>query len=361
MELQGLADRYRAMNDDELLQLADQRNTLTTEAWVALSAELGIRRIIFHPVAATNVYDVQADISLDSPTEKPSVDLNTGEFIAEVLRFYHLNRWTFIKLVFPAVVVGTVAVIWGRHESHQISQHLYREDGIVRPQMGIIELGIATWGSYLVSWIAFCFAFGVICAAAEQIRSGFDASIPDSFAAVHERLGPILRLSLILWLVFVTLVAIAMICVVTILSATEPHSGRTRGLGVYVLSLALFSLAALILSRFSLAMPALVLDDYSVKRAMFRSFELTRSKWPVLAALLFKSIAGGYVAGMLPFWAARWIPATINLPSSFSWILTAASIAAVTVVEPIMFIGFALLYLKRSQLSGFNSAQANAI
>lgn len=358
MDFQSLANLYRTKTADELLHLAAQRSELTSEAYAALSAELATRRIEFDSTIRIDARDGPDDNNLVSQIEKPSIHLKTGEFIEEVLRFYNRNRWIFMKLVFPAVVLGTTAVIWGRHESHEISRHLYREGGILRQPIGIIEIGMATWGSYFVSWIAFCYAFGATCSAAEQVHAGFDASISDSFAAVRERLGPFLRLSLILWLVFVMLVVIAMLFIVTILSVTEPHSSRARGLGIYVLSLGLYGFAALILSRFSLAMPALILDDYSVKRAMFRSDELTRSNWPILAALLFKSIAGGYVAGMLPFWLARWIPASINLPSWFPWVLTGASVAAVTVVEPIMFIGFALLYLKTSEPSRAEAAQA---
>ena len=150
MDFQSLATLYRTKTADELLHLAAQRSELTSEAYAALSAELAIRRIEFHANR-----DAPAASSSDSHTEKPPIHLKTGKFIEEVLRFYHQNRWAFMKLVFPAVVVGTVAVIWGRHESHEISQSLYREGGIVRPQVGIIEIGMATWGSYLVSWIAF--------------------------------------------------------------------------------------------------------------------------------------------------------------------------------------------------------------
>jgi len=134
MDFQSLASLYRTKTDDELLNLAEQRTTLTSEAWVALSAELAIRRIDFHSIAGMDARDSPPDTNSGSRTEKPSIRLKTGEFIEEVLRFYHQNRWTFMKLIFPAVVVGTAAVIGGRYESHEISQHLYRENGIVRLQ-----------------------------------------------------------------------------------------------------------------------------------------------------------------------------------------------------------------------------------
>jgi len=110
------------------------------------------------------------------------------------------------------------------------------------------------------------------------------------------------------------------------------------------------------LSRFGLAIPALVLDNYRVGQAMFRSDELTEGKWLTLAVLLSKSLIGGYVAGMLPFWLASWIQTSIVLPAWFRWVLTAASIAGVTVVEPTMFIGFVLLYLRMSPLPSTSSA-----
>jgi hypothetical protein len=85
---------------------------------------------------------------------------------------------------------------------------------------------------------------------------------------------------------------------------------------------------------------------------MFRSDELTEGKWVTLAILLAKSLIGGYIAGMLPFWLAGWIWAYVQVPWQF---LTVASIAAVTVVEPFMFVGFALLYIRTAVLSSASS------
>jgi len=92
---------------------------------------------------------------------------------------------------------------------------------------------------------------------------------------------------------------------------------------------------------------------------MFRSDELTQGKWPILLTLLAKSVIGGYVAGWLPFWVASWL-SVFSVPDGFSWVLTVASIAAVAVVEPTMFIGFALLYTATSQSTAPSSTKALA-
>ena len=73
-----------------------------------------------------------------------------------------------------------------------------------------------------------------------------------------------------------------------------------------------------------------------------------------------KSLIGGYVAAMLPFWMASSILGNILVPWWFNWVLTAASIAAASVVEPIMFIGFTLLYLQRSEVPSISSAALGA-
>ncbi|HSS98182.1 MAG TPA: hypothetical protein VLK33_14175 [Terriglobales bacterium] len=110
-------------------------------------------------------------------------------------------------------------------------------------------------------------------------------------------------------------------------------------------------LLLLVLSRFALAVPAVVLDQSTAWRAVFRSDELTQGKWSTLAALLAKSLVGGYVAAMLPYWVSPWIPASIVTFSWYPWIQVLVSTLAVAVVEPPMFIGFALLYLKMREES----------
>jgi hypothetical protein len=102
----------------------------------------------------------------------------------------------------------------------------------------------------------------------------------------------------------------------------------------------------LLLSRFALAVPALILDDCRVGQAMFRSDELTRGKWLTLAVLLAKSLTGSYVAAFWPFWLASLVRLSNPSPPWFPWLLTGVSIIGVAAVEPTMFVGFALLYMK---------------
>ena len=127
-----------------------------------------------------------------------------------------------------------------------------------------------------------------------------------------------------------------------------------RGFPIQLLFIASTGFAVLLISRFALAVPAVVLDNYGVAQAMFRSDELTEGKWLTLAALLTKSLAGGYA--FLPFWLAARVAESTPLPSWLPWVLNAASIIGVTLVEPTMFIGFALLYASAPSLPSTENA-----
>ena len=101
------------------------------------------------------------------------------------------------------------------------------------------------------------------------------------------------------------------------------------------------------MSRFCVAIPALLFDNCRVGQSIFRSDAYTEGEWLILAALLAKSVVGGYIASWLPFWFAAAVLQDVAVPSWFHWVLTASSIPAVSIVEPTMFIGFTLLYLQK--------------
>lgn len=334
MQIHDLAKSYQTKTDEELLQLAASPEQLTPEAHSVLTSELASRRIDLAEGLEAHADEVEKARTRGLP--HPSVPSGVSEFVEEVLRVYGSQFWFFIKLVAPAVVVGYIAVRMGLNEGREIARQLLRVpvSEIVRHRTEFIEIWLANSAGYLVSWMAFSFSFG----------------------AISHRLGPFLRLSLLLFFMILAAEGVGGLLfsgVFWTLRHGQIHPGR---FAISALTYGLGGLALLVMSRFGLAMPALLLDDYRVGQAMFRSDELTEGKWLTLAALLAKSLIGGYVVGMFPFWMASFIPADARLPPWFPWTLTTASIAGVNVVEPTMFIGFALLYLKNSAVLPMSSA-----
>jgi hypothetical protein len=349
MPIHDLTIAYQTKTDEELLQLAGNPEQLTPEAHAALKSELAKRRI--DSAEHLNVQEENDQSELGQRRIRETIPLreseSVGNFVSEVLRVYHGHFWLFVRLIAPAVVVGYFAVVMGRNEGGEIARRLPRGFGFAGHITEILEIWFANFIGFLVSWMAFSFSFGAICSAIGQLSAGVIPSASDCVAEVRKRIGSFLRLSGLLFLL--TLVAVAvggllLLAVLWILHERQAHPS------IFIIELVSFLCvggALLVLSRFGLAIPALILDNCRVGQAMFRSDELTEGKWLTLATLLAKSLIGGYIAGMFPFWLAGWIWAYVRLPRQS---LSVISIAGVTVVEPFMFIGFALLYVRMAAL-----------
>jgi hypothetical protein len=340
---------YKEKSDEELIELGAAQEQLTSEARLALQSELSRRRISVAEDSGESQNNRRKQVSGKSATGglRQAEWKRVGNFVTEVLRTYHSHFWLYFQITAPAVIISTIAIITARHEVRKILWPLLaRGAHSLSPQ--ILEIGFINYSAWFVSWIAFSFVFGAICIALEESVAGFSPSAWTSFVHIRERLSPFLRLSLLLLVLVVITEGVSMALgagVFWILHGLQVHRS---GFLMWAVSYVLGGLALLLASRFFLAVPAVILDDYSVGRAMLRSDELTQGKWLAMAALLAKSLVGGYVAGMCPFWLASFVRVSVPIPSWFPWILTIASIIGVTVVEPTMFIGFALLYLKTS-------------
>jgi hypothetical protein len=351
MDFDALAAIYRAKNDDELIQLFEQRGELTSEAQMALSAELALRKIVIPLAAETLTHHSEA--SYPRAIAKPQA-IHVGEFIEETLHFYIGNRWLFLRLISPAVLIGYFSIVFARHETRALIHKLYPDIGPHALSVAVLKIGLVSWAGYLVSWMAFSVSFAAICYAVKQRDEGFDISVQDSFLIVSRRFGAFLRLSGLLLFV---VVGLELFATVPVTFLVDRFFGYRYWSQLSICIYLLVGAALLVASRFGLAIPAFVLDEYSAARAMFRSDELTRGRWAILAALLFKSGVGGYVAGMLPFWLAQLLLRGVHLPAWSNQVLTGISLAAVIAVEPVMFIGFALLYLRASAMASELNAQ----
>jgi hypothetical protein len=350
MQIEGFVKAYQTKSDEELIQLAHSPEQLTSEARIALQGEMSRRRIrVAEDSSASEKPREECDSGKTATGGLPKVEWQgVGAFVAEVLWTYHSNFRLYFQITAPAVIISTIALITARHEIREISRHLPRGVELLAHRTEILEIGLINYSAWFVSWIAFSFVFAAICIALEESVAGFIPSAWSSFVNIRERLSPLFRVSLLLLVLVVVAAGISLVLgtgIFWISHRLQVH--RSRFL-VWAVSYVLAGLAFVVASRFFLAIPAVILDDFSVGRAMLRSDELTQGKWPALAVLLAKSLIGGYVAGMCPFWLASFVRVSVPLPSWFPWILTIASIIGVTVVEPTMFVGFALLYLKTS-------------
>ena len=259
------------------------------------------------------------------------------------------------------MLLSALALLGSRYEVRRILQQF--PHGIrAFDRTAFIEVIAISSVRYLVAWTVSCLSFGAISAAVEQVDSGLGFSFIEAVQALFEPIGRVLRVSLLLF-GLVTVVDLA-----ATLISDAVYWGPVRHLEVNAVTLLtpltylLWGVSILAISRFGLAIPAVILDDYTVSKAMFRSDELTEGKWLILAVLIFKAVGGGYIAARLPFWLVHWIRESIPLPAWAGWAAWITSVVAITVVEPTLFIGFTLLYLRESaRCLGDRQAQAEAV
>lgn len=348
MQTDFLAKAYAAKTDEELLQLAGQANDLTPEACTALRSEMARRRLEGPDPAVDDVAPGLIRQGRGAFTVKIT---GVAEFVAEAIGVYHRQFWLFFSLVAPAVAIGWFAVVMGRNESREIAQNIPSGEAGWHP-VELTEVMIANFAGLLGSWTAFSFSFAGICVAVQRLAAGSRPSIGECFLPVRNRLVRFLQLSSLVFAVLLFLeIAVGIFLAFGMFWALPQLHIRITGLAVRLVSYSCFGMVLVVMSRFALAIPALILDDCRVGQSMFRSDEYTEGKWLVLAALVAKSVIGGYVAAMAPFWIAPLVLDHMPVPWWFDWVPIAASIAATSVVEPTMFIGFTLLYLQRSNNS----------
>src|SRR5439155_13379178 len=347
MTLADLTKRYQEKSEEELLRFAADSLHLTPEARTVLRGELAKRGI------SAEHWHVPDNASCDDKAETgfKHIVLRSSEakLIEDGWRLYRNRVWLFVTLIAPAVSIGALALLVSRYEVREILKHFPRGLDTFQHRAELFEIMVLKASRNIITGFTFCLCFGAICAAVEQIESGLVVSIGECLEAVRQQLRRVLQLSLVL------LTLLILVEVLTFLVSQGIYWGILQryfsyASGILFLPLAylISALGLLVLSRLGLAMPAIILDDYTVANALFRSDELTEGKWLTLAVLLFKCIVVGYVAALWPFWLAQWIPNTISLPAWFPWFLWIASVMAVAFVEPVMFIGFALLYIRES-------------
>ncbi|PYV83278.1 MAG: hypothetical protein DMG93_09190 [Acidobacteria bacterium] len=347
MNIASMINLYSAKTDEEVLALASQMDQFTVEAQAVLASELTRRRIA---VDLEPSKTGEPRLSAERQITKQALSRpKTGEFVEETLRCYHRNRWSFLEVALSAVLLSFLAIQFSRMEVRHLTRHV---DLLSEPPSRFLlpEAMLISISGFFVSWMVFCLAFGAICLAVEQEHAGYQISMGGAFEAIFERLGSFMGISALLFGLFFALETFALDRVT--LWATpwiESRFGHLSPLTWTLIGAGGYVAVSFIIARLgALAIPALILDDHSITDSLLISYRLTRCEWRILSVLLFKSIVGGYVAAMLPFWVAREIPPTVNLPWWFPWTLSAASIACVSAVEPVMFIGFSLLYLKKT-------------
>ncbi len=269
------------------------------------------------------------------------------QFVREVASLYHRNAWLFLKMLLPAAIFGYMALLLCTNRANEIGEHLPRGLAILEHKVELAEMTAYRWGGFAADWVLYCFAFAGMTVAVRKLAEGEPVEVEECFQPVRERLLPFLSLSFVLWMLTIA-ACLTSVFVFSFVRIQFLAVFRWAQHDALLLGFATMFPGLLVVSRFGLALPALILEHCKVKQSFFRSDELTESCWTILALLLLESVGGSYLAFVLPQWLAGFAIAHGFVPWWMSWAALAVGLLAGILLQPHMLVGFALLHVRRA-------------
>lgn len=267
--------------------------------------------------------------------------LSLGELFDRAFVLYRRHFWLFVGItaipgVFALLItlaqLGLQQTVVSGRESFQAAVWLFA--------------GMMT--AMVIYWVVYMIALGATTFAVSEIYVGRPVTIAIAYRRVRSRMG---ALMLLLLLIGIQIFALALTAVFTIGASTAIVSGISPLFGVFVAILAggAIVVAAVVLSlRYSLAVPALVLEGMTAVRSLPRSIELTRGRVGRVLLLVICATLVTYATLVIfqgPFLAAALFTGTDT--SAGFWLNIAGAVAGTvgtTLTTPFLIIGLALIY-----------------
>ncbi|MBA2301696.1 MAG: hypothetical protein H0W08_03600 [Acidobacteria bacterium] len=215
----------------------------------------------------------------------------------------------------------------------------------------VLWLFAGMMGAMAVYWVVYTVALGATTFAVSEIYVGRTVTIPYVYGRMRGRVG---ALVLLLLLIALRLGALCLLGAMAIgLSMGLGRLGGIAGpivavLATLLIGLALVGVVMLMMLRYGVAVPALVLEGLSPGRAIQRSVDLTRGRLGRVFLLVLCSTLVTYAALMLfqgPFIGLALYVGFETAQGSWLNIIGAVSgTIGATLTTPFMIIGLALIY-----------------
>jgi len=353
MQIDDFLREYESKSDEELLRVAHDIDQLTPEARTAIYSELSRRGL--KESSALVALAAECRVELPPVVKTLSIRLSsTNEYLVEVTRIYRKHFWLFLIVTVPTVVASSELILYGRNQIQQVKFEALSRTRTI-DNHSLYSIYAIFFATYLASWLLTSATYGATASVLGQLKRGEQPGFIRSFVELRSKPWNFLKTSILLF-AFMSF-GLGLSNFLVGLLYIMAFRLMLSGLG-WVLSFVLGFGAMLVVSRFALAIPAVLLDGCSVQKALFLSDELTGGKWSYLAILLSKSIIGGFVVGLLAFRVPRLI--WNEIPLSGLYFMRGAFLIGLTLVEPFMFIGFSLMYVTARKSNSLQEGQTFA-
>jgi hypothetical protein len=211
----------------------------------------------------------------------------------------------------------------------------------------VLSLLAAMMVAFVVYWVVYMIALGATTFAVSEMYMGRLVTIAGVYGRIRSR---ILALVLLLLLIALRLGATAFVGAVCVAIITVIGGGAPliAGLLVLLIALCLFALVVVLSLRYSLSIPALVIEELGPSDSIRRSIELTAGRLGRVFLMVLCATLVAYAALVLfqgPFLAAAMI-AGLQTTRGF-WLNVLGGLfgtIGTTLTTPFMIVGLALIY-----------------
>ena len=295
------------------------------------------------------------------------VPLSLGELLDQTFSYLRKHFW-----LFAGIMVAPEGLLVGFNVLMQIflktPQPVPGARAPAPAQMAAYAMraGMGTLGILLSYYIVYALALGATTHALSEIHLGRTTTIRASYRAVRRRLGRLINVTLtILLRTFgVFMLAGFLLAFSVALMGALPKSlawiAILVGLALFVGFVIIGILAIIFLVRYSLAVPALVLENLSARQALKRSVALTKGfLWRLLVVGVLMLIIRAVVVFLCqaPFTIFVML-ATVKGAYPSVWVMIPSTLvgsACGAATSPLFMIGFALAYYDlRVRKEGFD-------
>jgi hypothetical protein len=207
----------------------------------------------------------------------------------------------------------------------------------------ILTMGVIRFGAFFLSWLLGAFALAATATVISELDTGNEDENwnRDSYQRARECLRPIIGIAAITFCLFL----LGLVGVGFVESAALRIFGGARFLRYnYPFWLISYVVIAAVVSWLGASVPLVLRRDAKISIALKKSVELSSGYEAALLLLVVESVVGSLIAW---YTVVHGLP--LLLPSIWTyrpwyvWVLNLTGILASAVVEPPLFIGFALL------------------
>jgi|GEM_PF-5390320 len=265
---------------------------------------------------------------------------------SRAVSFYGEHCGLFVRLILPAVIFSAAALSLGWYFSATTLRDAaleWRATG-EWPMAKILLASTIRFLTVAVSWIIFCFSFGAIAVAVDELLQGGHPYAEGCYGAMRERFGGLVLLAMILGAIIFSLMAIpAGIATVWALRV------GLRDPFPFVTVLAVDLIALGLVVRWTFALPAFALDHKPSWESIRWSDKASDGYLLQLWWLFLLSEGLAWLLGNAPGYVARALGGYLTLPRHIDWVVYISAVLLAGLVQPIPAIGTALLYLEARQ------------